>query len=181
MKTSARLGGTLALLIAAGCGGEGPDEVAERFWIAAQEKDMAAVEAVSTQSETTSLDFDNEDSEIRSFLLQDAEVDEDEATVDTRVVGTSNGRLLELSFQTVLVREDGAWLVEVERTGSQMMAAVFGSSLQELGEAMTDGMQKAMQEMAEGMAEGMQQMAEEMGEAFERAETADTSESNGGS
>lgn len=146
-------------------GGEGPQSVAERFWEAAQDRDVAAVEALSIPSEDASFNFEDENTGIGSMSIGDAEVDGDRAEVETHLEMEGEEMDLDVEFKTIVAKHDGEWLVDLDRTGDEIMRAVLGASMQELGQALGEGMKEAMEGMAEGLAEGM----EEMGKAFEEA------------
>lgn len=165
---------TACLLLGAGfaleaCGGAAPETVAERFWEAARDRDVAAVEALSIPAEGVSLDFDDEGTELGAIELGDAEVEGGRAEVATSLEVTSDERDMDLAFSTVLLRRDGEWLVDLGETGDQLVGAVLGTTMQELGEAPGEGMREAMEGMAEDMAEGMAEGMKAMGEAFESA------------
>lgn len=150
-------------------GGEGPASVAERFWTAARDRDEATLRATSIESESASLKLDG-DAGVGEVQVGAAEVEGDEATVETQLTAETGERSIDLSFETVLVKRDGEWLVDLDETSSRMMKSLLGASMEELGEAMAEGMKEAMQGMAEGMTEAMQGMAEGMAEAMESVE-----------
>ena len=150
-----------------GCGGEGPQTVAERFWEAAQDRDVATVEALSIPSENASFDFEDDDTAIGSLTVGGAEVDGDRAEVETHLELDGEEMDLDVEFLTIVAKHDGEWLVDLDQTGDEIMQAVIGASMQELGEAIGEGMKEAMEGMAEGLAEGMEEMGKAFGEAAE--------------
>lgn len=144
-----------------GCSsGEAPKSVAERFWQAVEQRDRETVAALSIESEGMSMNLDDEGTKMEELQLGETVIDGDEAFVETRMTAVTEERSLDLAFETALVRSDGPWLVDLEETGSRMMKSVLGVSMQELGEAMADGMKQAMEGMAEGLKEGMEQFGE---------------------
>lgn len=157
-------------LIGGGCaGGEGPDSVAERFWTAAQARDIETVEALSIESESTQLNFENTDNVIDSFELGESFEEDGETLVPTTLNSSSGENALEFDFETVMVEQEGAWMVDLDATSNRMIRAVLGASMGEIGEAIGEGMKDAMEGIAEGMAEGMREMGEAMGDAMEEA------------
>ncbi len=154
-------------LIGAGCAGEGPDSVAERFWTAAQARDIETVEALSIESESTQLNFENTDNVIDSFELGESFEEDGETVVPTTLNSSSGENALEFDFETIMVRQDGDWKVDLDATSNRMIRAVLGASMGEIGEAIGEGMKDAMEGIAEGMAEGMREMGEAMGDAME--------------
>ena len=147
--------------------GEAPGSVAERFWQAVQEHDRETVLALSVEAEGTSINFDDDDTAMEDLRLGETVIDADQAFVETQMTAVTEERSLELAFETALAKRDGQWLVDLEETGSRMMKSVIGVSMQELGEAMAEGMKNAMQ----GVAEGMKELGETMGEAAKEAES----------
>lgn len=147
------------------CGSEGPEGVAHRFWQAAQDRDHATFEALSIPSEDVNFNLDNEDSEIRSLVIGEGTIDGKTAQVETMLDMKAGETDLEVDFVTILEKRDGEWLVDIEGTTDEVMRAVMGASMKELGAALGEGLKGAMEGVAEGFAEGMQ----EMGEAFQEA------------
>ena len=156
-------------LLAAGCGGEEPVGVAERFWTAAQARDMETVEALSVESESTQLNFENTDNVIDSFQLGESFEEDSETLVPTTLNSSSGENALEFDFETVMVKHEGEWKVDLDATSDRMIKAVLGASMEEIGQAIGEGMKEAMEGVAEGMAEGMREMGEAMGDAMEEA------------
>lgn len=149
----------------------GPEDVAFDFWDAAREGDRERVESLALDPRDSRLDFEDEDSRIESFEIGEAEIDGDVARVDTRLTGSNGDVELDLEFETVLVRREGEWWVDLDETGERLVVAVIGASMEGLGEAIGEGMKAAM----EGLAEGM----EELGEAMEKAGAEMRERSNG--
>ncbi|MEN8143336.1 MAG: hypothetical protein ABFS14_00155 [Gemmatimonadota bacterium] len=141
--------------------------MAEQFWTAAQARDIETVEALSVESESTQLNFENEDNAIDAFELGDSFEEDGETLVPTSLKSSTGEKALEFDFETVMVKREGAWKVDLDETGNRMIRAVLGASMEELGQAIGEGMKEAMEGVAEGMAEGMREMGEAMGEAME--------------
>lgn len=167
---------TALLLLAIGftlaaCGGEGPQDTAARFWEAAQNRDVAAVEALSIPSESSRFNFDDSDTEIDDLTIGELSVDGGRAEVETSLVLLGDDMNLEVEFSTVLVRQDGEWLVDMDETTDEIMKTIMGASVREIGEALGEGMKDAMEGMAEGFAEGMENMAKAFEDAAENIRT----------
>lgn len=143
----------------------GPEDVAYDFWDAARDGDRERIEALVLDPRDVRLDFEDEDARIESFEIGDAEIDDDVARVETWVTGSADDVVMDLEFETVLVRRDGEWWVDVEETGRRLVVAVVGASVEGLGEAIGEGMKGAMEGLAEGMEEfgrALQEAGEEM-------------------
>lgn len=156
----------LGLVAVAGAGcfmASGPEDVAYDFWDAAREGDRARVEELALDPRDARLDFEDGDARIESFEIGEAEVDGDVARVETRVTGANEEAELDLEFETVLVRRDGEWLVDLDETSRELVIAVVGASMEGLGEAISEGMKGAM----EGLAEGMEAFGRALQEAGE--------------
>ncbi len=149
--------------VAACAGTESPEAVADRFWAAVQDGDVETARAYSIESESSSLKLEHESS-IDSYELGDARSEDGKALVETRVT-TSGEWELDISFETVLIEDAGAWKVDVEGTGSRMVRAVIGASTAELVRGIADTLRGAMGEVMEGVAEGMKELGEALGKA----------------
>ncbi len=159
----------LGALFFGGCafGADDPGDVALRFWEAARDRDRETVLALSTNSDDINLDFEDEGSSIESVEIWDVEIDGDEAEVETRIEAVNEDRTLDIEFETVLVKRDGEWLVDLGETAGNMVGAMLGASMEQLGEAIGEGIGEAMEGMAEGLAEGMEEMGKSMQKAAE--------------
>lgn len=152
-------------LVTACAGAEGPEAVADHFWAAVQDGDAETARAYSIESETSSLKMEDESS-IESYELGETRSDDGKALVKTRVT-TAGEWELDLSFETVLIEDDGVWKVDVDQTGSRMVRAVIGASTEELVRGIADTLRGAMGEVMEGVAEGMKDLGEALGKAEE--------------
>lgn len=180
LKSLRRGAGALALtalvtLSSTGCWflfDDGPSEVTRDFWNAARDGDQEMLEALSVNRRGDfNFDLDDGDNEIRSISIGDADVDGDEAEVETTIEGLADEREITLEFRTALVKHDGEWLVEMDETTGRLVGAVVEAMAGELGEAITRGLGQAMQGVSEGLEEAgraLQEAAEEMREERER-------------
>ena len=174
LRISAFLALSLILSISAcssGSPSDSPAEVADQFWTAAQNRDMDAVLAVSLPSDSASMNFESEQSSVEGFELGETIIEGASATVAIEVDALLGSEPKAIAFETILVQQDGAWLVDVDKTSGSMIQAVMGVSMEALGEAMAEGMREAtegmMEAMTDVMVDGMQQMGEAMGDAME--------------
>ncbi len=145
---------------------EGPAEVTRDFWDAARDGNSEMVEALSV-NHLGDFDLEDQDSEIRSISIGDTEIDGDEAEVVTLIEGTNDDMELTVEFKTALVKEDGEWYVEMEKTTGRLIGAFMGEMASYIGETIGEELGDAMSEMSEGLAEGMQELGEAMQEAAE--------------
>jgi hypothetical protein len=111
-----------------GCAGDaGPLEVADRFWSASQAADIARAREYVVESETTQL-RDGADPNIRSYTLDEPEIDGERAWVATRVTAESGTGIIDVEFYTVLVHTDGGWKVDLSETAAEMVEAMVGAA-----------------------------------------------------
>ena len=97
-----------------------PTDTAEAFWDASQKGDVERARGLVLPSGSTEIEEPGEGGPgIGDFALGDAEVDGDEAKVPTTLYGLGENDM-EISFATVLAKEDGEWLVDLDRTTSEM-------------------------------------------------------------
>jgi hypothetical protein len=162
-----------AVLLSAACA-DSPRVVAERFWIAAQDRDAETLRETSTGSwGDHHFDVDS-DTEIGEVTFGQTAVEGDEARVETTLTHIDEDSSVEVSFETVLVRRDGEWRVDLYATTGQLVGSILGTTAREFTDALAEGLGRSLEELADELADGMREMGEAMREAFE--ETNDGSE-----
>ncbi len=141
-----------------GGGSDGPIAAAEGFWEAAQAGDMDLAQTFATGSETVSLNApDSGGPGITAVQFGDAIEEGDVATVPTTITNTmASAEPSDLAINTSLVRVDGEWKVDLDKTMDEISRGIMGVSMTDMAQAMGDAMVGAVQ----GMAEGMQNAAE---------------------
>jgi len=150
-----------ALLLAAGCGtGDGPGAVAEAFWTASKEGDIELAKTYVAEGSKATMNNSGDSQSLGDFSLGEVTVDGDRATVETNVAAKE----MELAFQTVLIRQEGDWKVDLDATTDEMMRSLFGTTMgdftKKMGEAMGEAVGETMKAVAEGMAEGLEAVGE---------------------
>jgi hypothetical protein len=158
-------------LVAACTGAEGPETIADRFWAAVQDGDVETARAYSIESESSSLELEDE-SAVESYELGEVLIEDGKALVETRVT-TAGEWELDISFETVLIEDNGAWKVHVEQTGRRMVRAVIGASTEELVRGIADTLRGAMGEVMEGVAEGIRELGDALGKTAENMQEED--------
>jgi len=158
MKLVASIMFTTAILIFTfGCSGGKDDAltVAEKFWNALHEKDLEKARSYATEETAGSLTL-NEDAENQKVDIEfgDVIVEEGRTKVQTMLHTTTDESETSVELETVLVREDGEWKVDVNMT----MMSIFGGAM----EQMVDEMSEAMEDLGKTMAEEMQKSMEKM-------------------
>ncbi len=117
----------LSFLTMACAGNAGPLEIADRFWSASQAADIARAREYVVESETTQL-RDGGDPNIRSYALDEPEIDGDRAWVATRVTAESGAGPIDVEFYTVLVNTPDGWKVDLSETAAEMIEALAGAA-----------------------------------------------------
>ena len=161
-----------AALLATACGAaDGPHGVAEAFWTASKDGDLELAKSyIAEGGNTTIKDPSESGSSVVVFSLGETTIDGKQATVET-TIETTGEQAMELSFNTVLVQQDGGWKVDLDKTTDDMMKILFGTTMgglvEKMGQAMGDAMGEAMKGMAEGMAEGLKAAAQALGDSLQ--------------
>ena len=124
-------------LLALGCSGSklsDPKAVADQFWSATKTGKVAAIKPYVTEA-SLSHDMMKEDAQATTgtYTLGEAKIENDSATVPTALKDNE----VNIEFQTVVVKEKGAWKVDVEKTMMTMFNGAMGelmNSLQNQGQ-----------------------------------------------
>lgn len=152
-------------LTACGKGGSDPKAVAEKFWEASKSGDPTQMEPYVTKaSMQADLMKEKAGKTEGSFELGEAKVEGEQAKVATKL----NDKGMSFDLQTILVKEGGAWKVDVNQT---MMSMLSGDAMQammkglgEAGKALGEGMGKAMGEGLKGLGEGLEEAMKGIGQ-----------------
>lgn len=160
----------LGLFMGCWLGADSPREIAEHFWQASQDGDMELARTyVSSESSATLKSPDEGGMPLESYSIGEEEIDGDRATVETSMTATMGSQELDIDFHTYLVREDGEWKVDLDRTTGDIVRVAFGVTMEQMGDVVGEAMKGAMEGLAEGMREGMEAMGEAISEAAEEA------------
>ncbi len=148
---------TVGLFAACG-GGNGPAVVAEAFWEASRTGDYELAQSYVAEGGNASISEEAaQNQQIREFTLGESHVEGDSAAVETSLSGDFGENPVDVEFNTVMVRQEGEWKVDLDGTANEMMKAILGVSMNDFAEQMGEAMGEAMKGMAEGMAEGMKE------------------------
>ncbi len=150
-----------AALLATACGAaDGPGAVAQAFWAASKEGDIDRAKTYVAEGSKATMSNPEKGKSVREFSLGEVTVEGDRATVETTVAAEE----MELAFETVLIRQEGDWKIDLDATTDEMMKSLFGTTMGELtkkmGEAMGEALGESMKAVTKGMAEGLQAMGE---------------------
>lgn len=164
-------------LLACGDKNGDPDGVAADYWAAVQQGDEPTIERLSLSKEPsgetsvftskTSIEGDR----IRAIRFGDIVIDADDARVPTTLIleaesQSGPGEVLQISFNTDLIKVEGEWKVDHSKTANNMMAAAFTAALGAMGEVFGEGMKEAAEGIGEAIREGMGAMVEGLAEGL---------------
>ena len=148
MKQQMKWGSLLILCVAlagAACskGGSDPKVVADQFWQATKTGKVEKITPYVTKASLTSEMMKGDAGETKGeYTLSDATVEGDTATVATSLKDQG----MDISLKTILVKEDGAWKVDVEATMQSMFSSdamqAMMKGLEDAGKAMQEGLEK---------------------------------------
>jgi len=154
------------LLLASACGvaAPSPEQVAERFWEALRAGDFAAAKQYASASSAMRVHDLGEARQIEEVLLGEVLLGEDSAIVQTSLATSLEDGRTHTTFDTHLVREAQEWRVDVEATKRELTTAIFANNLQQIGEAVGQGVQEFSEAIEAGAAEMKQAILEALEE-----------------
>lgn len=145
-----------------GCGGKNDQvAVARAFWSALEAHDLETARHYATRETAQSLTI-QEEQEGQEITIVFGEVSrEDEKSMVATTITTSNeGIEMSIPLQTVMVKEEGAWKVDVNQTMMSMLGGAMGAMMEGLTESMKDGMEELGEAMADQMKASMEEALE---------------------
>ena len=144
-------------------------DTAEGFWDASQNGEVDVAQSYVAEGAMASLERREDGSApFEEYSLGKVEVDGNSATVETHIKGINGPAAVEAEFQTVLVRDNGIWWIDLDRTTGGILESIMGETMAAMGEAMEEAMGEAMQEMVDGMQKSMEEMASKMNKGGQR-------------
>ena len=163
----------LALLAGAGCGGSGtprPEAVTAEFWEAIRSRDIEAAAELASASSRFQLERMRDGRPIDEVLLGEALIGEYSAVVRTSLATSVNEGRVHITFDTHLVRSDSGWIVDAEATERALTTALFATSMQQIGEAVGQGVEEFSRALEQGAAEVSRAIREALEEFEENRE-----------
>jgi len=160
-RAGATVAGLAALGLAlAGCaaGSENPRGVAEEFWSAAAAGDWEGARRLSTAPDPHRVEALLPDGELGELAFGEPLVARSSALVPTFA---RRGEEPTVAFNTILLRFDSGWRVDVAATRDDLRRARVTASLESVGDAARRG--------AGRLGEALERSAREAAEALERA------------
>ena len=141
---------SLFLFVSACATKRSQQEVASDFWAAMMANDIAKARSFAktgTMNNVTPKDNTN----VEKVEIRHAREENGLTYVPTTIIGKENGKPQNLSFDTVLDKEDGEWKVDFDKTTT----SILGFSMENVMEGMGKAMGKAMQGMGDAVGKGL--------------------------
>jgi hypothetical protein len=113
-----------------------PIDVSDQFWDSVIREDEPSIKKLVKKSDVKSVNFDKK-IKIKRYLLKKAKISENEAIVPTTIyvknsLTNKKGDEVGIDFDTFLVREEGKWRVDMQKTKRDLYiesAKLFSKSL----------------------------------------------------
>ena len=135
-----------------GCSSSGdtPIEVAQNFWSAMEERDIEKARSFATEETAGSVKINDEagDQEV-DIVFGEVSVEDDRAVVATTMVNAGDDSEMKIAMETVLVVENDMWKVDVDQTFMSLFGGAVGAMMEQMGEAMKEGMSKSLEDLAD--------------------------------
>jgi hypothetical protein len=163
-----RLAAAAALACAFACGelAPSPQQVTRDFWEALQAGDAATARTYASTSSALRVDGLAGGRPIEAVLLGETLQGESSAIVRTSLATAIEAQPIHTTFDTHLVREAGEWRIDVKATERELTTAIFASSMQQIGEALGEG----VQEFSDAIEQGAAEVTRALREALEELE-----------
>ncbi|MDT8451222.1 MAG: hypothetical protein RQ936_00585 [Gammaproteobacteria bacterium] len=173
---------------------ETPSQVTKNYWQALKNNDLVAASKLVTKDSQSDLSHYFKLPHEEKIPLDEIYLGAERATVTTIIRSESTtidtappgslAVLPEITFETILILEDGQWKVDVTRTqtpvlqkpdelspdtpSSDLDTAPLNEALQESAEMLNQFMREGSREMSETFLEGMNKMNEALREAIDK-------------
>jgi len=142
---------------------EGQLGVAKGFWDAMTAKDIQAAKSYVTKESGDKLSITDTDATASNTMtFGEVTTEDNKATIETAMQTHYGTTTSEAQMQTILVKEDGQWKVDIDQTMSSMHGGAIGEATKDVGKAMEEGLKKGAEEMEKASSEGIQKDIQEM-------------------
>jgi len=164
----------LGVFVGAGCGGSGspgPESVTADFWEAVRSRDIEAAAELASEPSRPRLERLRDARPIDEVLIGETLVGEHSAVVRTSLATSVNEGRVHTTFDTHLVRNDDGWAVDTAATERALTTAMFTTSIQQIGEAVGQGVEEFSEALERGAAEVSRAIREALDEFEKNAES----------
>ena len=163
----------LSVMLSGCFGPSTPGEVSQAFWKAVLADDKSDVVEYSTLTDKKYYDGFSKDWADYQLSLGKMVIDQQQASIDTRLDSPTNSGKENRRFITYLVLQDDKWKVDYERTGQAIKGGVLGelfSTLNKVGNEISRQIQSSADAFSQDMAR-MTQELEQLSREFEQQAT----------
>lgn len=123
-----------ALLAACAGSGNDPKKVTRAFWTAMKEQNIAQAKVYATSEGAGTLQAQTAGgTQAFQFQLGVLRVRGQHAAVETVILNESNGNEFPIAIETSLVKENGTWKVDVNKTFGELYGTTFTAAAEETG------------------------------------------------
>ena len=136
--------------------------VAKGFWDAMNAKDIQAVRSYVTKESADKLQIKDKDAATNcKVTFGEIRIEDNKTSIETTMQTHNETTEFEVQMQTILVKEDGQWKVDADKTMMSMFGGAVGEMVKGLGKAVGEGIKKGIEEIEKAMAENIQEDIEE--------------------
>src|SRR3990172_5985918 len=139
-----------------------PLAIAKGFWDAMNAKDIQAVRSYVTKESRDKLQIkDNDAATNCKVTFGEIRIEDNKTSIETTMQTHNETTEFEVQMQTILVKEDGQWKVDADKTMMSMFGGAVGEMVKGLGKTVGEGIKKGIKEIEKAMAENTQEDIEE--------------------
>jgi len=133
----------LACFLIIACSSKGPKAVADKFWDAAKDGNTGKMQKLVTKSSLANLQEQSGGGIKKGDIeLGKAKLDGDKALIPTAM--DNDG--FKVNFETVAIKEDGKWKVDLNQTMMSMMGAAMAGAMKEMDTALEGIVEEGMKD-----------------------------------
>ena len=140
------------LFLLSACFGQQPEDVAKRYWNAVIQGDANALHELAATNSQSNVNRISQPDAGSKVGFRETTVEDDGATVVTEVHWVDGDTTVDVALQTVLVKEDGSWKVDIVKTRRSLYAGLFNNAFASLSESIEEGA-TALQHIGEDIAD----------------------------
>lgn len=138
-------------------------DVAGRFWEAIESGDLEDARREASRISADALDAWFSDQSLGEATLGETLRNDTLAVVETSLSVGEGETPLQATFPTHLVREEGAWRIDVDRTRRELAQALFAAGALRVQEAINEG----LDELGRALEQGARELDDALHEALE--------------
>jgi len=143
-----------------------PLTVAQSFWTAALEGDTETAKQFLTPESLPNFKFILKNP--KDFIeLGEQSISATQAQILTQLTRHKNNQTEVTSLRTILINQNGQWLVDFDKTRDSMLGSELQSVIEQLSKTMRETIDKGVKVMGESVKDELQQMERSLQEGLE--------------